>query len=116
MESFNIPNYMPSPKEVKVEVLKEGSFRINELEVTRIDWNLFDKSSNTCNDKDNAAAGCDEFAKCVRSVAESLLITHFGQSIIEELFRRYKNIIAHNMSKDKLQLINLRISLTKIKL
>ncbi|CAL0335240.1 unnamed protein product [Lupinus luteus] len=33
-DTFNIPSYNPSPSEVKLDVLKEGSFTINSLEVS----------------------------------------------------------------------------------
>ncbi|CAK9329352.1 unnamed protein product [Citrullus colocynthis] len=104
VDSFNIPNYMASLDEIEVEVWKEGSFSINYFEVSRIDWNFFDDAETK-----------HDFAKCIRFVIETLLIPHFGESIIEELFRRYKNIIIQKRSKEKLELINLTISLIKIK-
>ena len=36
LDTFNIPLYTPSPSEVKLEVLKEGSFAINRLEVSEV--------------------------------------------------------------------------------
>lgn len=114
VDCFNIPNYMPSPEEVKNEVLKEGSFSIDKCEVSRIDWNFCNAESNKLSSNTFTENG-HEFAKCVRSVVESLLIRHFGEAIIEELFRRYKNIIVDKMSQEKLELIYLTISLTKIK-
>ncbi|CBI17473.3 unnamed protein product, partial [Vitis vinifera] len=41
MDSFNIPQYTPSPAEVKCEVEKEGSFTINRLEVSEVNWNAY---------------------------------------------------------------------------
>ncbi|CBI17466.3 unnamed protein product, partial [Vitis vinifera] len=41
MDSFNIPQYAPSPTEVKCEVEKEGSFTINRLEVSEVNWNAY---------------------------------------------------------------------------
>jgi len=39
LDGFNVPQYNPSPSEVKLEVLKEGSFAINRLEVFEVNWN-----------------------------------------------------------------------------
>ncbi|KAL0367511.1 UNVERIFIED_CONTAM: Salicylate carboxymethyltransferase [Sesamum radiatum] len=66
--SFNIPQYTPSLSEVKTEVEKEGSFTINRLQVSEIAW--------------AACGGCGyNVAKCMRSVAEPLLVGHFGELV-----------------------------------
>ncbi|KAL0551419.1 hypothetical protein IC582_010505 [Cucumis melo] len=104
VDLFNIPNYMPSWKEVEAEVLEEGRFGISHLQVSKIDWDFSDDAETKY-----------DFAKCVRSVIESLLISHFGEAIIDELFRRYKKIIVEKRSEERLQITNLTISLIKIK-
>lgn len=104
VDLFNIPNYMPSWKEVEAEVLEEGRFGISHLQVSKIDWDFSDDAETKY-----------DFAKCVRSVIESLLISHFGEAIIDELFRRYKKIIVEKRSKERLQLTNLTFSLIKVK-
>ncbi|CAK9320686.1 unnamed protein product [Citrullus colocynthis] len=111
VDRFNIPNFMPSPEEIKAEVLKEGSFIINELEVSRIDWNFY----STEFDGSNVLADSSfNIAKCIRSVTEPLLIPHFGEAIVEDLFKRYKNIVKYEMSRKRIEFTNLTISLTKI--
>ncbi|KAJ1408852.1 SAM dependent carboxyl methyltransferase [Sesbania bispinosa] len=82
MNSFNIPLYTPSPSEVKLEVLKEGSFTINCLEVSENAYEYDDDS-----DRHKVAT------KCMRAVVESLLVNHFGEAIIEEVFRQYQQIL-----------------------
>lgn len=110
-DSFNIPSYMPSPREVEAEVVNEGSFILNLLEVSRINLNINKTESCPMANTDGY-----DFAKCVQSVAEPLLIHHFGEAIVEELFCRYKKIVADCMAKEKvMECINLTISLTKIK-
>jgi hypothetical protein len=42
VNTFNIPHYYPSPNEVELEVLNEGSFAINHME-------LFETESDTSN-------------------------------------------------------------------
>ena len=92
-------------------VLKEGSFAVNQLEVTRVDWHAHD------NDQCESLTLPDDgysLAKCMRSVAEPLLVSHFGEGIIEEAFRRYGEIIVDRMSKEKNEFINVTICVTKI--
>ncbi|CAA3022305.1 salicylate carboxymethyltransferase-like [Olea europaea subsp. europaea] len=79
--SFSIPQYTPSSFEVKAEVEKEGSFAINRTEASEITW-------AACGNKFNLPHPFNEdghdAAKCMRSVAEPLLIDHFGESIIDK--------------------------------
>src|ERR1044072_8384827 len=99
LDSFNIPQYTPSPSEVKLEVLKEGSFTINCLEVSAIHWSARD-DRNAFDSKFLYNAGYN-VAKCMRAVAEPLLISHFGEAVdIEEIFRRYQTILTDRMSKE----------------
>lgn len=106
MDSFHIPLYTPCPSEVKAEVLREGSFSINGVHVSEVNW------KEAC---DSAVESDDgyEVAKCMRAVAEPLLVHHFGEAIIEEVFRRYQHILADRMSKEKTEFTNLTLSLTR---
>ncbi|XWS42094.1 hypothetical protein CRYUN_Cryun17cG0139100 [Craigia yunnanensis] len=110
LNSFNIPQYTPSPAEVKSEVLKEGSFTIDRLEVTEVNWNAY---QNEFDLSDAFKDGGYNVAKCMRAVAEPLLASHFGEAIIDEMFRRYKEIVADRMSKEKTEFVNVTISLIK---
>ncbi|CAN1308475.1 Salicylate carboxymethyltransferase [Linum perenne] len=42
LDSFNIPFYMPSPKEIEAEVQKQRSFTIDRIEVTEVSWNPYE--------------------------------------------------------------------------
>lgn len=110
LNSFNIPQYTPSPLEVKEEVLKDGSFIIDRLEVSEVNWNAYDSEFSP---SDTLDEGGYSVAKCMRAVAEPLLVSHFGEGIIEEVFRRYREIVADCMSKEKTEFINVTISVTK---
>ncbi|AES95026.1 putative salicylate carboxymethyltransferase [Medicago truncatula] len=116
MDTFNIPQYTPSPSEVKLEVLREGSFTIDRLEVTEVHWNAY----NDWNEVDFRSSlskslidGAYNVTKCMRAVAEPLLVSHFGETIIEEVFGRYLEILVDRMSKERTEFINVSISLTK---
>ncbi|XP_075674765.1 S-adenosyl-L-methionine:benzoic acid/salicylic acid carboxyl methyltransferase 3-like [Castanea sativa] len=111
MDSFNVPYYTPSLSKVKIKVLKEGYFSIDRLEVFAIKWNDFDNEFNASN-----AFSDDGYkvAKYMRVVAESMLVSHFGDTIIDEVFLRYGKIITDRISKENCQFINVTISITKI--
>ncbi|KAK7262885.1 hypothetical protein RJT34_30466 [Clitoria ternatea] len=119
VDTFNIPQYTPSPSEVKMEVFKEGSFAINRLEVSEVNWNVLDHELNNYEyeSERNESVGGDggyNMAQCMRAVAEPLLISHFGETIIEEVFSRYQKILAERMSMERTdQFINVTILLTK---
>lgn len=100
MDSFNIPSYIPSPSEVKALVLKEGSFSVDCIEVFEMNWSVY---GNDCGY--NAA-------KCMRAVAEPLLLSHFGEENIEEIFRRYSEILSDRVSKEN-TLVSLTVFLIK---
>nr|UMB49612.1 salicylic acid methyltransferase [Morella cerifera] len=101
MDSFNIPQYTPSPSELRLEVLKEGSFFIARLEVSEVNWT------------DALCDGGYNVAQCMRAVAEPLLVSHFGDAIVEEVFRRYREILSDRISKENTQFINVTISMAK---
>ncbi|KAJ1411042.1 SAM dependent carboxyl methyltransferase, partial [Sesbania bispinosa] len=117
VDTFNIPQYTPSPSEVKLVVLNEGSFIINRLEVSEVNWNVFDKQSNFNFDSEILSEtlkdGGYNVAQCMRAVAEPLLVSHFGEAIIEEVFDRYQEILADRMSKEKTKFVNVTILLTR---
>lgn len=97
--------------------MKEGSFTIDRLEVTEVHWNAYDDLKNT--DSENSTLsksltdGGYNVAKCMRAVAEPLLVNHFGEAIIEEVFGRYQEILTDRMSKEKTEFINVSISMTR---
>ena len=110
VDNFNIPQYTPCPSEVKFEVLKEGSFAVNKLEVSQVNWHAY---NNNLSESETLDDGGYNVAKCMRAVAEPLLVSHFGEGIIEEVFRRYREIIVDRMSKEKTEFFNVTISMTK---
>ena len=87
---------------------KEGSFIIDGIQVTEIDW---DAAAHAANDV--VEPGHIGVVKCMRAVAESMLAAHFGEGLMDEVFRRYGEILADRMSKEKTFFTNLTFSLTK---
>ncbi|XP_028784299.1 salicylate carboxymethyltransferase-like [Neltuma alba] len=109
IDSFNIPMYHPSPSELELEIEKEGSFTLNHLEVFEVSLKA------ACGEDKLDINNSDGYkvAQLVRAVAEPLLVSHFGEAIIDEVFHRYQHVLADRMSKEKPILLNFAISLTK---
>ncbi|XP_071713750.1 S-adenosyl-L-methionine:benzoic acid/salicylic acid carboxyl methyltransferase 2-like [Rutidosis leptorrhynchoides] len=111
MDSFNIPQYTPCAKEISNEVQKEGSFTIDRLNVSEVNWAAA-STNHHLNITKKDAEGYN-MGKCMRAVAEPLIKSHFGESVIEEVFERYTKIIKHSMSEEHVKLVNVTVSLTR---
>ncbi|CAN4090947.1 unnamed protein product [Withania somnifera] len=105
LDSFNIPQYTPSPAEVKYIVEKEDSFTIHKLEATRVHWDA----------SDNENSGGYNVSRCMRAVAEPLLVNQFGPKLMDLVFQKYEEIVSDCMAKEKTEFINVTISLTNKK-
>lgn len=104
---FNIPQYTPSPAEVRRSVEEEGSFTISSLEASEIRW-------ADCGA--GVSSGADDgynVAKCMRAVAEPMLAVHFGESIVEQLFDKYQRILSDRMSKEETKFVNVTVSVIR---
>nr|UMB49603.1 salicylic acid methyltransferase [Ipomoea alba] len=113
LNSFNVPMYTPSLAEVKSLVEKDGSFTINSLEAFQVHWTgneSDDDDENIISDKKN---GGYNVARCMRAVTEPTLVSHFGEGIIEDVFPKYRKMIADSMSREKTEFTNVTVSLVK---
>ncbi|KAJ8449702.1 hypothetical protein Cgig2_001358 [Carnegiea gigantea] len=100
-----MPFYAPSPTEVEFLIEKEGSFSLDQIHVSQVSWQS-GSDYNASNNSNNGASYQEEifsnvqwydFVKCMRSVSEPLLTSHFGEGIIEEVFQRYSQIVGVSM-------------------
>ncbi|CAJ2635633.1 unnamed protein product [Trifolium pratense] len=117
LNTFNIPWYTPSPSEVKLQVVTEGSFSIDRLEVFEVNWNTLNNektfdSEVEISDGYIVAQGM-RVAQGIRAIFESLLVSHFGEAIIEEIFNRFGKILIDRMSKEINKFFFVTISLTR---
>ncbi|KAI9111265.1 hypothetical protein K1719_017677 [Acacia pycnantha] len=107
IDSFNVPVYYPSSSELQLEIEKEGSFTLNHLEVFEVSWKA------ACGEEHNDNSNGYKVAQMIRAATEPLLVCHFGEAIIDDVFHRYQHIVADRMSKEKTVFLNLVVSLTK---
>ncbi|OWM90098.1 hypothetical protein CDL15_Pgr006419 [Punica granatum] len=113
VDMFNILHYKPCPSDVEAEVLKEGSFSIDRLEVSGPDWIAIDKEFGQRSNREDEEVGVYGTMRCMRAVAEPMLISHFGEGIMEDLFHRYRLVIIQQIAKEKTELINVTVSPTR---
>ncbi|CAN0907363.1 Probable jasmonic acid carboxyl methyltransferase 1, partial [Linum grandiflorum] len=90
VDSFNTPYYAPSRDEVMEEVEREESFLVEQMKAVDVEWDGQGRSID-----DHVVVVVEEttpgkrHAKLFRAVIESMIKSHFGGGIINELFKRY---------------------------
>lgn len=119
LDSFNLPQYTPSPTEIMNLVDIEGSFTIDHLEIFDVNWEAW-KTKNY----DNSASQLKEMkdhnnvghgvAKAIRAGIEPLVANHFGEAILDDVFMRYEKILTDRKScKDKEAVVSVTVSLVR---
>ncbi|KAI5314166.1 hypothetical protein L3X38_043342 [Prunus dulcis] len=110
LDTFNMPYYAPTTKEIEEVIEAEGSFILQNLEVFKNDWDSYVKQADSGLDKKTRAA---IFATDIRAVGEPILASQFGEAPMDDLFRRFEADVLDHMERENCQFINLVISLTK---
>ncbi|KAL9358027.1 hypothetical protein Peur_051280 [Populus x canadensis] len=110
VDSFNAPYYGPCAEEMRLEIEKDGSFSVNRLETFEIDW---DGGVDDVDTTSGAASRGQRVAKTIRAVVESMLESHFEKDIMDELFRRYGEMVEGYLSKTGTKYTNLVISMVR---
>ena len=100
LDSFDLPMFRPCLEEVRSEVVREGSFQIELLELLKSS-EMFSKEemaaiSGSASGKE---AHMKTFAKAMRTTMENLLKYHFGEEVMEMLFERYRETMAKKVIK-----------------
>uniref|UniRef100_A0A803LZL6 Uncharacterized protein n=1 Tax=Chenopodium quinoa TaxID=63459 RepID=A0A803LZL6_CHEQI len=115
LNTFNVPIYTPSPSELEYLVAKEGSFALNEVYTFNvISWDPNDDHKiGSSIDKTNREDNMNLQALCMRAVVGSLISSHFGEAIIDEVFRRYNEIVLDLLAEENTVLTNVTLSLTR---
>lgn len=89
---------------MKAIIDTEGSFEIQELQTSRNDIKIqFTNNDNFCR----------IVAKQIRVINEPMLAAHFGDTFMDKLFDKYAEELAEHLSGDKIENLDLMISLTR---
>ncbi|TVT99284.1 hypothetical protein EJB05_55359, partial [Eragrostis curvula] len=87
VNSFNLPLYGASVNEVKEVIKQSRLFDINQIKLFDSNWDPYDDLDDDVV-QDNIRSGVN-IARCVRAVMETLLASHFGESVLDALFNEY---------------------------
>lgn len=96
--------YAPSKEELEEEVMKEGSFKTEKVEMLEMERESGGESHGAA------------VAKAVRSIQESMLVHHFGfgESILDKLFHHYAALLDRELAKRDVRSITAVLVLTKL--
>ncbi|TVT99276.1 hypothetical protein EJB05_55351 [Eragrostis curvula] len=113
LESFYVPVYSPSVHEVEEVVKQSGLFDINHLQFFETNWDPYDDDLESDVLHDSVQSG-ENVAKCLRAVMESLVASHFGDTILDMLFAEYAGRVAKHLTEDKIKHAIIVVSLKKV--
>ncbi|KAL5722107.1 hypothetical protein ACHQM5_005667 [Ranunculus cassubicifolius] len=110
--SFNIPHYTPSCTELRNIIRAERSFHLDLLDTFQINWDANDDAEvdGVAFDNDKSA---HHVTNCIRAVSESMIVNHFGEEIVDNLFHRYTEYVSEQLVVEKIKYVNFVICMTK---
>jgi hypothetical protein len=103
LDSYDVHFYAPSREEIEDEVTKEGSLKLERLEMFEIDKKEQGRESYGT-----------EVAKAVRAIQESMISNHFGEKILDNLFENYAMLVDEEIAKEDIKPITFVLVLRKI--
>ncbi|KAL2933085.1 Salicylate carboxymethyltransferase, partial [Bienertia sinuspersici] len=108
VNTFNLPLYFPSAAELGFWVEKEGSFTLKKVHVSEVNWKTTMQFKDCTKTFDH-----NDFAKLIRAVTEHIIVNHFGEHVIEELFHKYTENVKASMAKEKNVFTNVTMVLAR---
>jgi hypothetical protein len=112
LNSFNLPYYAPSVDEVKALIDKENLFGIEHIGLFESNWDPLDDSDSDVV-LDCASSSRNVADKSIRAVMEPLIIEHFGEAILDELFMVFASMVAGYLEIRKAKYPVIVVSLKK---
>ncbi|KAL8227171.1 hypothetical protein R6Q57_017003 [Mikania cordata] len=115
INSFNLPFYFPHEDELRTIIEAEGSFSINNMNTFELIWGQHDNDyinidEFTCEYTHNDGK---DTANLIRAITEPLFASHFGNSIIDMLFKKCEKIAAKHLATKNTRHLSVVVSLTK---
>ncbi|KAL6558950.1 hypothetical protein OROMI_019300 [Orobanche minor] len=103
LDSYDVHFYAPSKEELEEEVRKEGSFKVERVEMFEME-----KDGGDCPSYGVAVA------RAVRSIQESMIAHHFGEGILDKLFHNYGELVDQELAKHDIKSITTLLRLVKL--
>lgn len=105
VDSFNLPYYEPCMEEVKAIIEEEGSFNADRLQMFEF--------NDPNGDIDNKYQSAQSMANGLRAVTEAMLASHFGETIIDNLFAKFAKHMAEEFCQKMTRYISIVTCMTK---
>uniref|UniRef100_A0A0E0PVN6 Uncharacterized protein n=1 Tax=Oryza rufipogon TaxID=4529 RepID=A0A0E0PVN6_ORYRU len=112
LESFNLPIYGPSDDEVMEIVMESHMFDLVHMKLFEANWDPYDDSVDDV--VHDIASSSQNITTGIRSVLESLIASHFGESILDVLFQEFRPLVAQHLEREKTKYAVIVMSLKKI--
>ncbi|XP_051124344.1 benzoate carboxyl methyltransferase-like isoform X2 [Andrographis paniculata] len=99
--SFNIPLYKPSTQEVEELIKIEGSFNLEKVEGFKVHWDAHVRYDygNRYDEVDKYKLG-QKVSNFIRAYTEPIVAKHFGNTIMDDLYKRYEKKLAEYLSRE----------------
>ncbi|KAK1678464.1 hypothetical protein QYE76_039312 [Lolium multiflorum] len=111
LDSFNLPVYAASLNEVKAVVAQSEVFDINHINLFETSW---DPHGDLEGDEiQNSTQSGINVSKSLRAVLGPLLASHFGESLLNELFDKFAYHVAEHLEKEKGKYLLIGVSLKR---
>ncbi|KAF8674837.1 hypothetical protein HU200_047968 [Digitaria exilis] len=110
--SFNLPYYAPSVNEVNELIMEDHHFSIDDINVFESNWDPYDDSDSDVV-LDCASSGKNVANKSIRAVMEPLIVEHFGEAILDELFMVFASMVSKHLEIMKAKYPVIVVSLKK---
>ncbi|EMS66346.1 Salicylate O-methyltransferase [Triticum urartu] len=111
LDSFNLAVYGPSMDEVKAVVDQSQQFELTYIKLFETNWDPYDDSEG--NDVHDSVQSGINVANCLRAVMEPLFTSHFGESVLDELFKKFAYNVALHLVKEKTKYSVITLSLKR---
>ncbi|XP_062026571.1 probable jasmonic acid carboxyl methyltransferase 2 [Rosa rugosa] len=104
VDSFNLPHYAPCAEELNLVLQKEGSFIKEHLEAFEVDWDIggadldHNMPNGTFDDDQTITSNGQQMANSIRAVVESMLESHFGKEIMDDVFQKYAELVSRHLT------------------
>ena len=109
-----MPYYAPSIDEVTQLIKKNDLFDIEGIRLLESNWDAHDDSDGDT--VPDCSSSAENIAKIIRAGIEPLIINHFGEDILDELFMAYTSILEKDLEKGKAMCPVIVVMLKKSKL
>ncbi|KAM3196400.1 hypothetical protein ACQJBY_072212 [Aegilops geniculata] len=111
LDSFNLPLYGPSMDEVKAVVDQSQQFELTHIKLFETNWDPYDDSEG--NDVHDSVQSGVNVANCLRAVMQPLFASHFGESVLDELFKKFAYNVMLHLVKEKTKYSVITLSLKR---